>query len=164
MHSAEVKADFEEYVAARMPALLRTAYLLTGNQSDAEDLVQTALMHAVPTWHALTTSPDAYVKRAMVNANISRWRRVRGREVLHADPDTGLVVQATDVAASVDVVRALQQWSPRQRAVVVLRYYEDYSEQQIADTLRISAGTVKSTAHDALKRLQGLLGDLVPVG
>ncbi len=155
-HRADHRADFAAYVAARRPALLRTAYLLVGgNTADAEDLVQTALVKAVPAWRRIRGHPDAYVRRILVNEATSRWRRRRWREVSTAVPPDRAA--PAEHEADPDLRRALAALAPRQRAVVVLRYYEDLSEQQIADLLGISVGTVKSQARDALARLRALV-------
>ncbi len=154
--------DFEAFVATRSPALLRTAYLLTGgNAYDAEDLVQTALVRAVPAWPRIRGNPEPYVRRIMVNENVSRWRRHRGREVLTdappdraASPDSG--------SDEVELRSALAALAPRQRAVVVLRYYEDLTERETAELLGISVGTVKSQARDALARLRRITADQAP--
>jgi RNA polymerase sigma-70 factor (sigma-E family) len=147
------RSGFEEYVAARRPALLRTAYLLTGHHDDAEDLVQTALVKVVPRWSRIAEDPDAYVRTVLVRENVSRWRRRRWREVhtehLPERPATG--EQSDDRLA---LEQALAALAPRQRAVVVLRYYEDLTERQTAEVLGISVGTVKSQARDALARLR----------
>jgi len=150
--------DFEAFVAARRGRLLRTAYLLTGDHHDAEDLVQTALVKAVPHWKRITGDPEPYVRRIMVHENVSRWRRRRWREVYvdalpeasaHDDPTGRIAMRA-----------ALLQLAPRQRAVIVLRYYEDLTERETADALSVAVGTVKSQARDALARLRVLLPDL----
>jgi RNA polymerase sigma-70 factor (sigma-E family) len=152
--------DFEQYVAARMPALLRTAYLLTGNPHDAEDLVQSALIKAVPAWKRIDGNPDAYLRRVMVNENISGWRRRRGREVLvDVTPDAGRDDPDSDAALALQ--RALATLAPRQRAVIVLRYFEDLTERETAEVLGVAIGTVKSQARDALARLREELPDLV---
>jgi RNA polymerase sigma-70 factor (sigma-E family) len=147
--------SFDVYVRARYAGLVRTAYLLTGNHHDAEDLVQNALVKAVAVWRRIEDRPDPYVRRILVNDHISRWRRHRGREVVvplvpeatdagvHPDPDEGLALRA-----------ALARLAPRQRAVLVLRYYEDLTERETADALGIAVGTVKSTARDALARMR----------
>jgi len=148
--------EFHEYVAARRQALTRTAYLLVGNHHDAEDLVQKALMKAVPKWAKIRGNPEPYVRRILYNENVSRWRRRRWREqatdvlpeVLSDNPDRA------ELLAVRDALRAL---APRQRAVLVLRYYEGLSEAEIAATLGIAPGTVKSQARDGLARLRRAL-------
>ena len=146
---------FEEYVAARRSALLRTAYLLTGHHEDAEDLVQVALVKAVPHWARIAGDPEPYVRKIMARESISRWRRRRWREV-HTDP----LPDAPSEGPGADRVAhqaALAQLAPRQRAVVVLRYYEDLTEAETARVLGIAVGTVKSQARDALARLRELV-------
>ena len=150
--------DFAEFVAARSGALLRTAYLLTGSHQDAEDLLQTALIKVVPKWGRLREH-EPYVRRVMVNESISRWRRGRWRET----PSAVVRDQSgdePDLAGRVVLRRALGELAPRQRAVIVLRYFDDLTEAQTADALGIAVGTVKSQARDALARLRLLVPDL----
>jgi RNA polymerase sigma-70 factor (sigma-E family) len=149
---------FAEYVTARQAALLRTAYLLTGHAQDAEDLVQTTLVKLVPQWRRIRDDPEAYVRRVMVNENISRWRRRRWREQ-SADVLPELLVPDPDHAELIAVRDALATLAPRQRTVLVLRYYEGLSEREIASELGIATGTVKSQARDALARLRQALPD-----
>jgi RNA polymerase sigma-70 factor (sigma-E family) len=151
--------SFEEFVAARRPALLRTAYLMTGSHEDAEDLVQVALVKAVPHWRKISDRPEPYVRRILARESVSRWRRRRWREVGTAEPlEAG--ASDVDVAEREDLRRALLSLAPRQRAVVVLRYYEDLTEAQTADALGITVGTVKSQARDALARLRTVVPGL----
>ena len=147
---------FAEFVTARQAALLRTAYLLTGHAQDAEDLVQTTLVKVVPQWRLISDNPEPYVRRVLVNENVSRWRRRRWRE--HATdvlPDA--LTHEPDRAELLAVRDALRSLAPRQRAVLVLRYYEGMSEAEIAATLGIASGTVKSQARDGLARLRRAL-------
>ena len=152
------REDFETYVAARYDALLRTAYLLTGDHHDAEDLLQQALVKAVGAWGRMD-EPDAYVRTILVRQNISRWRRRRWREV---STETPRDVAVTDTGAEDRLVlqQALGVLAPRQRAVIVLRYYEDLTEVQTAAALGIKVGTVKSQARDALRRLREVVPGL----
>jgi RNA polymerase sigma-70 factor (sigma-E family) len=150
--------DFAEFVAARSGALLRTAYLLTGNRQDAEDLVQTALVKVVPKWGRLREH-EPYVRRVMVNESISRWRRGRWRETPTAEV-RDRAIPDPDLAGRLALRQALAQLAPRQRAVIVLRYFDDLTEAQTADALGIAVGTVKSQARDALTRLRTLVPDL----
>ncbi|KRF36009.1 SigE family RNA polymerase sigma factor [Nocardioides sp. Soil805] len=145
--------SFEAFVVARQAALLRTAYLLTGHAQDAEDLVQTALVKVVPHWRKIADDPEPYVRRVLVRENISRWRRRRWREVT-SDALPEVLAEASDHDELLWVRAALAGLAPRQRAVVVLRYYEDRTEAETADLLGISVGTVKSHARDALARLR----------
>lgn len=144
--------SFEQYVAARRGALLRTAYLLTGHREDAEDLVQVALVKVVPKWSRIAADPEPYVRKVLVHESVSRWRRRRWREV-HTDrlPETPVEGPAADRVA---LQQALARLAPRQRAVVVLRYYDDLTEAETARVLGVSVGTVKSQARDALARLR----------
>ena len=157
--SAPDRDGFEAFVVARRSALLRTAYLLTGSAADAEDLVQVALVKTVPHWHKIHTDPEAYVRRVLARESVSRWRSRRWREVLtNRMPDhASSRLDHDDVLALQEALGAL---APRQRAVIVLRYFEDLTEKQTAEALGISVGTVKSQTRDALARLRILLPDL----
>jgi RNA polymerase sigma-70 factor (sigma-E family) len=148
--------DFEHFVAARSAALLRTAYLLTGHHQDAEDLVQAALVKAVAAWPRITGDPEPYVRKIMVRENISRWRRRRWREV-YVDRMPDVSHPEVDVSGRLQLAGALAGLAPRQRAVIVLRYYEDLTERETAELLGVSVGTVKSQARDALARLRTIL-------
>lgn len=144
---------FTEFVVARQAALLRTAYLLTGHAQDAEDLVQTALVKVVPQWRRIADNPEPYVRRVLVNENVSRWRRRRWRE--HTTDELPEVLShGPDAAELLSVRAALATLAPRQRAVLVLRYYEGLSEAEIAATLGVAPGTVKSQARDGLARMR----------
>ena len=145
--------DFEEFVVARRGALLRTAYLLTGDHHDAEDLVQSALIKVVPKWARIKDSPEGYVRQVLARESVSRWRGRRWREVT-----TDVVPEAMHHPARstdrIDLLEDLRRLSPRQRAVLVLRYFDDLTEADTAEALGISVGTVKSHARDALARLR----------
>jgi RNA polymerase sigma-70 factor (sigma-E family) len=144
---------FEAYVAARTPALLRTAYLLTGDWQRAEDLLQTTLMRCCGRWDRIDDH-EAYVRRALV-VTYAGWRRRRWTgEVPGPVPDVAGDDRAGDADARTDLLRLLASLPPRQRAVVVLRYYDDLSEADTAALLGIAPGTVKSTAAKALARLR----------
>lgn len=144
---------FTEFVHTRYASLLRTAYLLTGHAQDAEDLVQTTLVKVVPHWRRIADNPEGYVRRAMVNENVSRWRRRRWRERT-TDTLPEQLAHEPDRAELIAVRDALRTLAPRQRAVLVLRYYEGLTEAEIAATLGIATGTVKSQARDGLARLR----------
>ena len=158
------RASFEEYVTARRPTLVRTAYLLCGDAHLAEDLVQGALVKAVAHWRRIGDDPEPWLRKVIVNDHISGWRKHRGRErLVDAVPDRPAEANGRDL----DLAAALSQLAPRQRAVVVLRYYEDLTEQETARVLGVSVGTVKSQHRDALVRLRvlvpGLAGEGAPV-
>ncbi len=147
---------FEEFVAARSPALLRTAWLLTGDDGLAEDLVQTALAKAWPRWTTVAhDDPEAYVRAIVANTYATWWRRKwRGEVPTEALPDRsgGDPFAAVDVRESVR--RALAGLTRGQRAVVVLRHFDDLTEAQTAAALGISVGTVKSQNARAMAALR----------
>ncbi|HET7071249.1 MAG TPA: SigE family RNA polymerase sigma factor [Nocardioides sp.] len=141
---------FEEFVAARRPALLRSAYLLTGSHHDAEDLVQTTLLRVVPKWSRIAAHPEPCVRRVLARESVSRWRGRRWRERSVADlPEIVSDERPDDRGA---LLAALSTLSPRQRAVLVLRYFDDCTEAGTAEALGISLGAVKSHARDGLAR------------
>jgi RNA polymerase sigma-70 factor (sigma-E family) len=149
---------FSAYVAARYAALTRTAFLLTGEHHAAEDLVQTALARAYLAWHRIhrEQSTDAYVRRILVNEHNSIWRRAwRRRETTTAAPPepAGLDLSEGDRELW-DLVRRLPA---KQRAAIVLRYYEDLSEAQTAEILGCSIGAVKSRTNRAITNLRSTL-------
>ena len=159
----ELEAGFSEFVAARSRSLLRTAYLLTGDHQRAEDLVQTTLTKVYLRWSRVCRmdQPTAYARRILINqASSSRWWKT-SRELASTMPELAHDGDDDRVATSRTVWNAVLALPPRQRAVVVLRYYEDLSEAEIADVLGIAPGTVKSTAHAANRRLAGVLADVV---
>lgn len=150
---------FEDFVSVRYGELLRTAYLLTGGQHAAEDLLQTVLLRAMRRWSHIG-EPMAYLRRAMANQSASRWRWLgRRTEFLTAAvpdrPASG--DSARDVAVRDELLAALGTLPPRMRAVLVLRYWEDLSEQDTAAALGCSAGAVKSQASRGLARLRSVL-------
>ncbi len=157
----EPAVGFEQLVATRWAALYRTAYLLTGQQGDAEDVLQSTLVKAFGSWRkvARAESPEAYVRRMLVNEFIStQRRRRRAREhTARQRPAEPAPAHEESVADRVDLWPQVRALAPRQRAVVVLRYYEDLSERQIAETLGCSVGTVKSQAAQALRTLRARL-------
>ena len=145
--------QFDEFVVARSPALLRTAYLLTRDVQLAEDLLQTALTKAWFSWKRIDGDPEPYVRRILVNASVSWWRK----RWTHETP-TGFVPEPTQQAGPVDVhdlMQAIGRLPRRQRAVVVLRYVEDRTEAETAALMGCSVGTVKSQCAKALAKLRG---------
>jgi RNA polymerase sigma-70 factor (sigma-E family) len=148
---------FREYVTARSGSLLRMAYLLTRNRADAEDLVQAALAKTFQAWDRIEDrgAVDGYVRRAMVNTHISWWRRRRVEEYPTDEiPDQPVVDHASGSEMQDALRRAIERLPERMRAAVVLRYYEDMSEAEIADVLGVSQGTVKSTVSRAVAKLR----------
>lgn len=153
--------DFREFMATRSAALLRTAYLLTGDRGHAEDLVQSALARAYRHWGKVRSTgvPEAYVRRILVNERNRSWRRDRARrhEVAGEVPERPAADQTQAHAERDEMWRALQAMPPRARAVLVLRYWEDLSEAETAELLGCSIGTVKSQASRGLRKLADIL-------
>ncbi|MCX5370033.1 SigE family RNA polymerase sigma factor [Streptomyces sp. NBC_00015] len=163
---AEQEDRFQEFVRARWSRLVRTAYLLTGDVHHAEDLTQTALAKAYRSWRRIsrTDNPEAYVRRMLVSCNSDRFRKRRVAEALTAAPPerAGRDEGAGRVEERGSLLAGLAQLPPKQRAVVVLRYWEDLSEAEVADVLGCSPGTVKSQASKGLAKLRmypGLAAD-----
>ncbi|MEY9892424.1 RNA polymerase sigma-70 factor (sigma-E family) [Catenulispora sp. MAP12-49] len=159
----EDEDEFRRFTAARWPGLVRTAYLLTGDLGHAEDLAQNTLIKAYRSWHRVrgVEDVDAYVRKILVNANRSRFRSKRPVEYSVATvpehpawpPDDGCGVEERGV-----LFAALATLPPRQRAIVVLRYWEDLAEGEVAALLGCSVGTVKSQASRALAKLRNDAG------
>ena len=157
---ATERGDFEEFVRGRSTALLRTAYLLTGDRGHAEDLLQGVLERTARRWSSIAESPEAYVRRALANAATNRWRRRRPVEVAWPPQhEPGGVDPAHAYVVRDALLRGLLTLPSRQRAVLVLRYFDDLTEAQTADALGCSIGTVKSQASRGLARLRGLVAD-----
>lgn len=161
--------SFEEYAAASWPTLYRSAFLLAGNHADAEDLAQQTLIKAHGAWGRVSASDsmNAYVRRILTNTFLSS-KRPKGRrlELLTDEPPewgraAGATADRAGVPGASDERMALwphvRRLPPQQRAVIVLRYFEELSESEIAETLGCSRGNVKSTAHRALKSLRATL-------
>ncbi|HET8616070.1 MAG TPA: SigE family RNA polymerase sigma factor [Actinomycetales bacterium] len=146
---------FEEYVLARGSSLHRTAFLLTHDHALAEDLVQTALARSWRAWSRIQGDPDAYVRRVMVNTFASWWRRRwNGERATGEVIDVAQSDHGDDVVRRDGLVRALAALPRRQRAVVVLRFFEDLTEAQTAAALGVTVGTVKSQTAKALASLR----------
>jgi RNA polymerase sigma-70 factor (sigma-E family) len=160
--SAGVQPGFDAWVEARVAALLRFAYLVTGSQQAAEDAVQSALVSACEKWSRVSRrdDPDAYVRRMVVNAHISAWRRTgrlespvaEVRDATGADP-------AQQVVEHDAVWRMCAGLPPQQRAAVVLRFYEDLEYAEVAAVLGIAEPTARSHVHRALTALRRQLDD-----
>ncbi len=165
----DVSVSFEDFVQARSAALFRFALLLTAHQdrSEAEDLLQEALERVYRNWARICRSgdPERYVRRVLANASTDRWRRLRRRpERPLTDDDAGPSAgdHASDVADRDFLLRALGGLAPRQRAVLVLRYFCDLSEAETADVLGCGVGTVKSQASRGLGRLREISETAAP--
>lgn len=153
--------EYDAFVLASWPSLFRLATLLSNSHHDAEDLMQSTMCKLFRSWRRVAKAdhPRSYARTVLVHEAIS-WHR---RKSNHEAPTLSLydlpprLGHEDSVVTSVDVWRAIQLLSPRQRAVIVLRYYEDMSEAQIADVLEISKGSVKTHASHALKALNQVL-------
>ena len=152
------EADYEAFYVSEWPRLFRLTYAISGDVGRAEDAVQSAMAKAYSSWRRVRSAdhPEAYVRRMAVNEVLSDrrrgwWKAERAGHV----PDTGGAGSAEQhVVDRAELWEALIRLAPRQRAVLVLRYYEDLSEQRIAEILGCSQGTVKSQASDALATLR----------
>lgn len=152
-----VADDFAAWVEARGPGLLRLAYVLTGNSVDAEEIVQDALSRALPRWSRISTvgDPDAYVRRMVVNAHTSWWRKFRRRESVMADPPerpgtpSGLAVEER-----LELWRACLRLPDDQRTAVVLRYYEQLEYAEIAELTGVREGSVRSRVSRGIATLR----------
>lgn len=154
------RADFEAFVSERSTALLRTAYLLTGDRGHAEDLLQTALIKTYRHWDRLTNreDPSAFVRRVLVTTHAGWRRRMRISEFVSETPLLrGAEQPGIDVGERQAMAAALAQLPPRMRAVLVLRYWEDLSEAGTAEVLGCSVNTVKTHTTRGLARLRELL-------
>jgi RNA polymerase sigma-70 factor (sigma-E family) len=143
--------------------LFRSAYLLTGNRHEAEDLVQVTLERVALRWQRLGPAPEAYARRVLYHLQVDRWRlRSFGRETpVGTLPDAAGGEHAEGTDLKLTLAAALSRLTRRQRAVLVLRYVEDLPEAQTASILDLSVGTVRSTASRALARLRVLCPELL---
>lgn len=157
------EVEFSAFVAERTHVLFRTAFALTGSQHAAEDLLQAALAKLALCWSRVASNPEAYARRIIYREHISLWRRMwRRNEIPTADLVDRRVVEADHAGPTLDRVvmrEVLLDLPPRQRAVIILRYLEDRSEQEVADILGCSTGTVGSQASRALTKLRLALRD-----
>jgi RNA polymerase sigma-70 factor (sigma-E family) len=155
--------SFDDFVVRRHTALLRFAHVLAGDPHTAADLVQDALVRAGMSWHRILRQedPEAYLRRTIVNLNLNRWRRARRERLVDSVPETG----RDDPPARDDAIwAALSKLSRAQRTVLVLRFYEDMSQAQIAALTGCSIGTVKSNNARAMDNLRALLDTGAPAG
>ncbi|MFJ9415094.1 MULTISPECIES: SigE family RNA polymerase sigma factor [unclassified Streptomyces] len=158
--AAAVFPSFSSYVRARGPVLLRAARSLSANPNDAEDLLQTALAKTFVAWERIEDhrALDGYVRRALINTRTSQWRKRKVEEFVCdelPEPDTAPAPDPAELQGLRDAMwRAVMRLPARQRAMVVLRYYEDLSEAQTAEVMEVSVGTVKSAVSRALAKLR----------
>ena len=155
---------FTDFVGAHSASLFRTAYLMTGDYQRAEDILQTALVRIYQRWTRIDAMdhPVGYAHRVVVSQAASWWRRRSSHEApMQLSDEPAWNGRVEDIAEHDRVWQAVLSLPRRQRAVTVLRYYEDLTEAQIAETLGISPGTVKSHSHAASRRLAELLGEPV---
>jgi len=156
-------ADLEAFLAERGEPLLRTAVLLAGSRDAGEDLLQAALERLLQHWRAVVGDPEGYLRRTLYNLAADGWRRQRAWQRPLALLRGGASAAAADAVAQVDqrdaLLRLLARLPPRQRAVIVARYWEQLSEAETAQALGCSPGTVKSAASRGLSRLRELMGD-----
>jgi RNA polymerase sigma-70 factor (sigma-E family) len=159
-------ADYADFVRSRTHALLRSAYLLTGDQHLAEDLVQEALARTHRAWGRLERAgnAEAYARKVMYHAQVSVWRRRRVAESFPGElpdrPGNHDGDPAEAAAQRVTLRRALLALSPKQRAVIVLRYFEDHTEAEAAQLLGVTTSTVKTQCARGLERLRAMVPDL----
>ena len=152
--------EFGQFMTARWPGLVRLAYGLTGDRWLAEDVAQAALASAYAAWWRVRRAddPDAYVRRILINVSHRRFRRRRVAEQVHepADlPDAAVADPAEHIGERSALLTAVRELPTRQRAIVLLRYWDDLSDAQVAAVLGCSPGTVRSQASRALAKLRG---------
>ncbi|GAB1821594.1 SigE family RNA polymerase sigma factor [Herbidospora sp. RD11066] len=152
---------FREFLRARQMALMRTSYLLCGDAHQAEEMLQSVLVRVAGNWRRIAAegNPEAYVRRSLVNEHISWWRRQR-RALTFAPPSRAGRDPGDESVRRIVLWQALARLTPRQRAVLVLRFYEDRSIQETAGLLGCSPGTVKSQTSHALGRLRAVAPEL----
>lgn len=152
--------DFDDWVAARGPALMRLAYYLTGSRTDAEDAVQDALSRALPRWKRISTmnDPDAYVRRMVYNAHISRWRKTRNLEVLVDAFEERPLIDGVAAEDRDRMWRACLALPAAQRTAVVLRFYEDLDYSEIAALTGAREGSVRVNVSRGVAALRAQFG------
>ncbi|WP_025358185.1 SigE family RNA polymerase sigma factor [Kutzneria albida] len=157
-------AEFAEFVGSSAPRLLHTAYLFSGDRHQAEDDVQTALARTYAAWSGIRNrDPHAYTRKVLVNLVIDRWRRPLREDPYEQVPERPVPEDFTrGLDHQGELARLLDQLTPRERAIVVLRHYHDLPEAEVAAELNISLGTVKSTNSRALAKLRVSTGQPVP--
>ena len=157
------RSDFEEFAIAATPSLLRAGYLLTGDQHLAEDLVQAALSRTYRSWRELddTGNAYAYARKVMYHLQVAWWRRKRVAERLYDRPVDGVIEDASsEIDLKLSVRQALAELTTKQRAIVVLRFFEDRSLAETAEIMGCTEGTVKKQTFRALDKLRAVLPNL----
>ncbi|AXH94996.1 SigE family RNA polymerase sigma factor [Ornithinimicrobium avium] len=144
---------YTDFVLARQAQLRRAAYLMCGDATTAEDLLQEALVALASRWESVD-HPDAFVRRVIYRQRVSLWRRTRREVVSGHLPERSMADGTEERARDQEVHDALRTLPPRQRAALVLRYFEDLTEAQTAEVMGIRIGTVKSLSHQAVARLR----------
>lgn len=155
----ETVSGFEDFVVRRSSALQRFAYLVTGSREEARDAVQEALIGLYPRWDRVAAKAEAYARRSIVNGNVSRWRKFGG-ELLAFDPEASPPDPSNPFAAVDDRDQAARLFATlpaRQRAAVVMRFYEQLSFAEIADALGVAEASARSLVHRALRSLRSTL-------
>ena len=147
------RSGFADFVSASSPRLLRTAYLLTHDRHSAEDLLQSTLAKTWVAWPRIDGDPEPYVRRILATTYVSWWRR-RSSHEKPTDQMLETAAESPDADERVDLWAALGRLPRRQRAVVVLRYWDDLPEAEVARALGCSIGTVKSQSSKALAKLR----------
>lgn len=159
------RVDIESFVRDRAAGLLRYGFVLTGNGHDAADLLQEALVRVGAAWDRVAErgDPEAYVRTTMARLHVSRWRRLRRERLVDRVPENSYRDTGLDrIDGDIGLWQALTALPPRQRAVLVLRYYEQHSDEEIAAMLRITRGTVRSQAARGLDKLRAGWPAVVP--
>lgn len=144
---------YSEFVLSRQGRLRRAAYLMCGDADQAEDLLQEALIALAERWEKVD-HPDAFVRTVIYRQRVSWWRRTRREVVVEHLPDPGVEDGAERRAREAEVHDVLRSLPPRQRAALVLRYFEDLTEAQAAEVMGVAVGTVKSLSHQAIARMR----------
>jgi RNA polymerase sigma-70 factor (sigma-E family) len=153
--------EFAAFVRACQPRLLRAAYLICGDAHLAEDLLQSALLKVALRWSGLRDGqPEAYVRTVLYHDAATWWRRWRREVTVASLPERRVRADSDEVPLRVVLARALSRLTPKQRAVLVLRFFEDHTEARTAQVLGVSLGTVKSQTAVALRRLRELAPEL----
>ncbi|QFG68858.1 SigE family RNA polymerase sigma factor [Ornithinimicrobium pratense] len=144
---------YTQFVQDRQGRLRRAAYLMCGDPDQAEDLLQEALIALAEKWEKVE-HPDAFVRKVIYRQRISWWRKTRHETMVETMPDAGVGDGAEGRARDAEVHDVLRTLPPRQRAALVLRYFEDLTEAQAAEVMGIAVGTVKSLSHQAITRMR----------